>query len=144
MFLGSYEHTIDAKGRLFLPVKFREGKNAEGKFIVTQGLENCLYLFTPQGFHENLAAKLSHLPVKNQQDARAFRRMLLAGATEVILDDLGRILIPKAMLAYAGMKKEISVLGVGERVELWSTPVWKKYNKKASQTFERLGRQLDI
>ena len=145
MFLGTYEYTADAKGRLFIPAKLRDGNEPkEGKFILTQGLEGCLYLYDPARFQQNVLAKLENLPVKNQQDARAFKRMLLAGAQEVMLDDMGRILIPKTLLEYAGLKKNVAILGVGERIELWAADRWTAYNKKASGTFRRLEKQLEI
>jgi len=145
VFLGTFQHTIDAKGRLFIPAKFRDADgDKEGKFILTQGLDECLYLFSPDFFQKNFASRLTSLPVKNQQDARAFKRLLLAGAQEVSLDDLGRILIPKPLLDYAGLKKMVSILGVGERVELWSSVKWEKYQSQSARTFERLGRHLEI
>lgn len=145
MFLGTFEHNIDPKGRLFIPAKFRVGDSKDGgKFILTQGLEHCLYLYTPEIFHSHIASRLTSLPVKNKMDARAFKRMLLAGAQEIELDDLGRLLVPRGMMGKAGLKKEVSILGVGERIELWATSKWKTYNKKASVTFQRLGRHLDI
>lgn len=145
MFLGTFQHTIDAKGRLFIPAKFREaGEEDEGKFILTQGMDQCLYLFSPDFFQKNFSSRLTSLPVKNQQDARAFKRLLLAGAQEVALDDLGRILIPKPLMDYAGLKKIVSILGVGERVELWSSVKWEKYQVKSEKTFEKLGRHLEI
>jgi MraZ protein len=145
MFLGTFEHSIDAKGRLFIPAKFRDADgNKEGKFILTQGMDQCLYLFSPQFFQENFASRLTSLPVKNQQDARAFKRLLLAGAQEVGLDDLGRILIPKPLLDYAGFKKMVSILGVGERVELWASVKWEKYQTQSARTFQRLGRHLEV
>ena len=85
----------------------------EGRFILTRGLESCLYLYEPEWFRGNLMSKLNSTPVKNQQDVRAFKRMLLAGAQEVELDPLGRILIPKNLSAYAQLKRDISILGVG-------------------------------
>jgi len=145
MFLGTYSHAIDEKGRLFLPAKLREQSSSkEGKFILTKGLEDCLYVFDNDTFHTNLASKLDSLPVKNQQDGRAFKRMLLAGAQDAALDDLGRILIPKSMVEYAQLKKDVSILGVGQRIELWSSPKWAAYNKKAMTTFQRLGKHLEI
>jgi MraZ protein len=144
MFLGTYEHSIDAKGRLFIPAKLRVDNATETRFILTQGLENCLYIYQPTVFNDILTNKLSSIPVKNQQDARAFKRMLLAGAQDVSLDDMGRLLLPRPLIEHAGLKKDISILGVGERIELWSAERWKAYSRKASQTFSRLGRQLEI
>lgn len=145
MFLGTYQHTVDPKGRLFIPAKLREQKESnDGKFVLTQGLEACLYLYDAQKFHQNLLGKMANIPVKNQRDARAFKRLLLAGAQDVELDDLGRILIAKPMMDFAGMKRDVSILGVGERIELWSTVRWNAYNKKAASTFQRLGKHLEI
>jgi MraZ protein len=144
MFLGTFEYTIDPKGRLFIPAKLREGNSKNGKYILTKGLELCLYLYNADDFHDKVIAKLSALPVKNQQDGRAFKRMLLAGAQEVELDNMGRILIPDSLFEFAQLKKDVSILGVGERVELWSTVKWKEYSRKASATFQRMGKQLEI
>jgi MraZ protein len=145
MFLGTYQHTVDPKGRLFIPAKLREQKeSSDGRFVLTQGLEACLYLYDAQTFHKNLSGKISNIPVKNQQDARAFKRLLLAGAQDVELDDLGRLLISKPMMDFSGMKRDVSILGVGERIELWSTARWNTYNKKAASTFQRLGKHLEI
>lgn len=145
MFLGTYEYTIDPKGRLFLPAKLRGGEeNKKSTYIVTKGLESCLYVFEPEMFNQILTNKLSNLPVKNQQDGRAFKRLLLAGAHEVELDDMGRILIAKTLVEFAELKKNVSILGVGERIELWSEERWTTYNKKASATFQKLGKYLEI
>ena len=145
MFLGTYEHTIDPKGRLFIPAKLREANGtSQRKFILTQGLESCLYLFEPSAFQNILVSKLGTMPVRNQQDGRAFKRLLLAGAQDVELDDMGRILIAKPLIEFANLKKNVSILGVGERIELWSQEKWNQYNKKASATFQKLGKHLEI
>lgn len=145
MFLGTYEHSIDPKGRLFIPVKLREANGtSQKKFILTQGLENCLYLFEPSAFHNILVSKLGTMPVKNQQDGRAFKRLLLAGAQDVELDDMGRILIARPLIDFAKLRKNVSILGVGERIELWARDKWIQYNKKAGSTFQKLGRHLEI
>lgn len=145
MFLGTYEYSIDPKGRLFLPVKLREGADSKGgKFIVTRGLEQCLYIYDAATFHDVVLKRLENLPVKNQQDGRAFKRLLLAGAQDVELDDQGRILVPKTLIEYANLKKDVSILGVGERIELWSAAKWAAYSKTASGTFQKMGRHLEI
>jgi MraZ protein len=145
LFLGTYEHAIDPKGRLFIPAKLRDANGtSRKKFILTQGLESCLYLFEPTAFHEILTSKLGTMPVKNQQDGRAFKRLLLAGAHDVELDDMGRVLIPKNLSDFAGLKKAVAILGVGERIELWSLEKWNRYNKTAAKTFQKLGRHLEI
>jgi MraZ protein len=145
LFLGTYEHAIDPKGRLFIPAKLRDANGlSQKKFILTQGLENCLYLFEPSTFHNVLVSKLGTMPVKNQQDGRAFKRLLLSGAHEVELDDMGRVLIPSNLMDFAKLKKSVSILGVGERIELWSTEKWSQYTKKAGATFQKLGKHLEI
>lgn len=145
MFLGTYAYTIDQKGRLFLPAKLREGESSKGgSFVVTRGLEMCLYIYETEIFHGPLLKRLENLPVKNQQDGRAFKRLLLAGAQEVELDDMGRVVIPKPLIDYAGLKKDVIILGVGERIELWAAARWNAYSKKASGTFQKMGKHLEI
>ena len=142
MLLGTYEHAIDEKGRLFLPAKLRNGHSGDG-YVLTRGLETCLYLYEPDRF-QSVVAKLGALPLKNQQDARAFKRLLLAGAQEVAVDEMGRILVPKPLLDHARVKKQVAILGVGERIELWAAEAWGGYSRKAAGTFQRLGKQLEI
>jgi len=145
MFLGTYEYTLDPKGRLFIPAKLREeNQPKEGQFILTKGLEGCLYLYNPTVFRGVVLARLENLPVRNKQDVRAFKRLLLSGAQEVGLDELGRILIAKPLIQYASLKKDVSILGVGKRIELWAAAKWATYNKKAATTFQRLSRELEI
>ena len=145
MFLGTYEYSLDAKGRLFMPSKLREGKSVrDGRYILTKGLEGCLYLFVPDVFQKNVLARLENLPVRDQRDARAFKRLLLSGAQEVALDEMGRILMPKSLMDYATFKKNVTILGVGERIEMWSSVRWASYNRRASSTFQKLGRHLEI
>ncbi len=145
MFLGTYEYTIDAKGRLFLPAKLREGELTKGgNFVVTRGLENCLYIYDTETFHGPVLKRLENLQVKNQQDGRAFKRLLLAGAQEVSLDEMGRVIVPKTLIDYADLKKDVVLLGVGERIELWSAARWTAYSKKAASTFQKMGKHLEI
>ena len=142
MFLGTFEHAIDSKGRLFLPAKFR-GESAI-TYIVTRGLESCLYLYDAKDFQTSVLGKLQTLPAKSQEEARAFRRVLLAGAQEVTPDDAGRILIPRPLVEHAGLSKDVAILGVGERVELWSAARWASYSRSAAAKFQNVGRRLEI
>ena len=145
MFLGTYDYTLDAKGRLFFPAKLREGAaSKEGPFIVTRGLESCLYIYESKTFNDVVLKRLESLPVKNQQDARAFKRLLLAGAVDVTLDDMGRLMLPKALIEHASLEKDVMLLGIGERIELWDAKRWVTYSKKAGSTFEKLGKHLEI
>ncbi len=136
---------MDEKGRLFIPAKLREGLNEEkAPFVLTRGLETCLYLFHHKSFADVIAGKLNHMPLKNQEEGRAFKRLLLAGAQEVEPDDLGRVLIPKTLSEFARIKKDVAILGVGERIELWSREAWLSYSRKAQGAFVRVGRHLEI
>ena len=142
IFLGQYEHGLDNKNRLFLPARFRE-KNAEGPFIMTQGLEQCLFLFPPQAW-DTLASKLNELPLANKVEERAFKRTLLAAATEAEADGQGRILIPQLLKEYAGLRRDAVILGVLNHVEIWAKERWEIYRKKARSSFEKAAPHLEL
>lgn len=139
MFLGEYTHTIDQKNRLAIPAKFR--REAGKKIVITRGLDNCLFVF-PQKEWIALADKLGALPL-SQKDARGFSRLMLAGAMEVSLDGLGRILVPDYLKGYARLKKQVVVAGVYGRIEIWDQVLWNAYKKKnereADEMAERMG-----
>ena len=116
MFMGEYNHTIDAKGRLIVPAKFREALGDE--FVVTRGLDDCLFVFPNEGW-KVFEEKLSTLPVANK-NARRFARFFLSGAATVELDKQGRILIPTTLREYGALEKEVVFIGVANRVEIWS------------------------
>lgn len=120
MFMSEYTHSIDAKGRVIVPVKFRESLGDE--FVVTQGLDGCLFVF-PNEEWNIFEEKLKSLPMSNK-DARKFVRFFLAGAAEVELDKQGRILIPPVLRGFAGLEKDVVVVGVGNRVEIWDKSRW--------------------
>ncbi len=126
-FIGEYTYSIDDKKRLAIPAKFRLylGK----KEVITRGLDNCLFLF-PAKEWQTLAEKLSHLPL-SQADARGFARLMLTGAMECNLDQLGRILVPDFLKGYAFLKKKVVVAGVFNRMEIWDETKWQEYKKKA-------------
>ena len=122
MFMGEYNHTIDAKGRVIVPSKFRETLGDE--FVVTKGLDGCLFVYD----HQEWAAfeeKLKALPITNK-DARAFVRLFLAGAASVEVDKQGRILIPFVLREFAGLDKEVVLAGVGRRIEIWNKVRWEE------------------
>lgn len=120
MFMSEYTHSIDAKGRVIVPVKFRESLGDE--FVVTQGLDGCLFVF-PNEEWNNFEEKLKSLPMSNK-DARKFVRFFLAGAAMVEMDKQGRILIPPVLRGFAGLEKDVVVVGVGNRVEIWDKSRW--------------------
>lgn len=122
MFMSEYNHSIDTKGRVIVPVKFRESLGAE--FIVTKGLDGCLFVFPNEEWHI-FEEKLKSLPMSNK-DARKFVRFFLAGAAMVELDKQGRILIPPVLRECAGLEKDVVVVGVGNRVEIWDKGRWEE------------------
>lgn len=126
MFIGEYSHTIDSKKRLAIPSKFR--KDLGKKAVITRGIDNCLVVY-PIKEWEELAKKLGSLP-SSQMDARRFARIMLAGAMDVNLDNLGRILIPDYLRHYASLKKNVVVIGLFNRLEIWDEKKWQDYKKK--------------
>jgi MraZ protein len=140
--LGQFEHGIDDKNRLFLPARFRE-KNEGGLFIMTQGLEQCLFLFPPSAW-EALAAKLDRLPLANKVEERAFKRTLLAAASEAEVDAQGRILIPQLLKEYAVIRRDAVILGVLHHIEIWAKERWERYRKKARASFEKAAPHLEL
>jgi len=142
LFIGQYEHGLDDKNRLFLPSRFRE-KSRSAEFILTQGLERCLFLFPLESW-DALAAKLETLPITNKIEERAFKRILLSGACEAGADNQGRILIPQHLKDYAQMDHEVVVLGVLKHVELWAKEKWDHYRKQAKASFEKVAPHLEL
>lgn len=139
MFLGEYLHTLDAKKRISLPVKFR--KEVGKKIVVTRGLDNCLFVYSLKDWHK-ITEKLEGLSIA-QSDQRGFNRFLLSGAVEVGVDSVGRILIPDYLKSFAGLKSRVVVAGVNDRIEIWNEKSWNEYKnrieKQADQMAEKLG-----
>lgn len=138
MFLGEYSYKIDEKKRLAIPSKFRQalGKKA----IITRGLDNCLFLY-PAKEWQKLADKLSKLPL-SQADARGFARIMLAGAMEVNLDRLGRILVPDYLKKYAGLQKKVVIAGLYNRMEVWDERKWNLYKQKTESAAGDIAERL--
>ncbi len=139
MFIGEYKHTIDPKGRMAVPNKFR-GNLQEG-VVVTRGLDNCLFLYSKTEW-EKIAEKLSNLPI-SQKGARAFARLMLAGAMDVEIDKQGRINLPLYLRKYAGLTNKSVIAGLYNRLEVWNPKVWEEYKsgteKESSDIAEKLG-----
>lgn len=138
MFMGEYQHTLDDKGRITVPVKFREGLG--GSFVVTRGIDACLFVY-PMSEWETLESKLKALPL-TRSDARSFVRFFFSGATECEIDKQGRVLIPAALRDYAKLDRDCVVLGVSNRVEIWSQSSWLAYSSEASSSFAQLAEKL--
>ena len=120
MFMGEYNHTVDAKGRLIVPAKFRDQLGDE--FVVTKGLDGCLFVYTLEEWH-NIEEKFKNISMTSK-DARKFSRFLFAGAASCELDRQGRILLPPALREYANLTKEVVLVGVLSRVEIWDKNRW--------------------
>ncbi|GKX66113.1 division/cell wall cluster transcriptional repressor MraZ [Inconstantimicrobium mannanitabidum] len=125
MFIGEYNHAVDTKNRIIIPSKFRD--ELLGKFIMTKGLDGCLYVY-PESEWNILQEKLKSLPLTNR-DARAFVRFFFSGASEIEIDKQGRALIPQNLKEYAKIDKEIVSIGVSNRIEIWSKEKWQEYNE---------------
>lgn len=138
MFIGEYTHSIDNKGRLAIPTKFRT--QLKKGAVITRGLDNCLFLY-PKEEWKNLAEKISKLPI-HQANTRAFARLMLAGAFDVNLDSQGRIIIPDYLRKYADTKKKIVLAGLFNRLELWDFENWNNYKKNTESKSEDIAEQL--
>ena len=138
MFIGEYTYSLDEKKRLGLPVRFRGllGKKA----IITRGIDQCLFIFSKKEW-QSLAEKISKLPL-SQSDARGFSRLMLGGAMEVSIDNMGRILIPDYLKKYASLNKKTILVGVLNRIEVWDEGVWEKYKGVTEKEGENIAERL--
>lgn len=138
MFMGEHQHNIDPKGRLFIPARFREGLG--DCFVVTKGLDGCLFAY-PRLEWETLEQKLKSLPF-TKGDARAFVRFFFSGAAECEVDKQGRILIPGNLREYAQLEKDVVVIGVSSRVEIWAKGQWERYSAQAGSSYEEIAEKI--
>jgi len=133
MFTGEYRYKIDVKKRLALPSKFR--KELGAKVVITKGITKCLVVYTKNGWEEMLD-KLGGLPI-TEPEARGFARVILAGAMEVGLDKLGRILVPDYLKKYADFKKEVVICGLNKELEIWDAKKWDEYITEQDEKMNR-------
>jgi MraZ protein len=142
MFYGEYIHTIDRKGRIVLPSRFREVAKANfiEKFFITRGLDGCLFMFSEEEWKLQ-EQKFKALPFTKQQ-ARTFNRIYFSGAQEIIPDKQGRILLPSYLKEYAQIKKEVVFVGVANRIEIWARDRWFEFYKNNSQIFEEISEKI--
>ena len=142
MFYGEYLHSIDRKGRLILPAKFREiaKGNFIEKFYVTRGLDKCLFMFSEEEWRLQ-EAKFKAIPFTKQQ-SRTFNRLYFSGAVEVFPDKQGRILLPQYLKDFAEIKKEVMIVGVSSRVEIWAKNKWEEFYGNSRATFEEIAEKL--
>ncbi len=138
MFLGEHQHALDTKGRLTIPARFRE-KLGE-RFVATKGFDNCIFLY-PIDEWQIIEGKLRNLPM-TRADTRSFVRFFFSGASEMELDKQGRIVLPSSLRDHAEVDKELYIIGVGQRVEIWAAQLWEQYSQKAVKDFEVLAESL--
>ncbi len=138
MFLGEYEHTIDDKGRLAIPARFRD--QLEEGLVVTRGLDPCLMAY-PRAYWEQLAQKVSALPL-GQPVAREFQRRLFSGAADLSLDRQGRILIPQNLRDFGQLGEQVIITGMNDYFEIWSQQRWNNVLNKISADPDGFGEQL--
>ncbi len=140
MLIGEYEHSLDVKGRLIMPAKLRE--DIGEKFIITKGLDGCLFGFS-QNEWTNFEEKLKTLPLTNK-NARDFVRFFLSGATECEIDKQGRFLIASNLREYANMEKDVAIIGVGTRLEIWNREKWKQYNSDENISADEIAENMTM
>jgi len=138
MFLGDYQHTLDAKGRVSLPAKFRA--EMTGRLVVSKGLDECLYVYSAEEYGKFVGT----LTTGNDFDPRTrrLRRFFVAGAQDVELDSAGRISLPAVLRDYAHLKKDVAVTGNGNRIEIWDAETWNEYNGGVEGSVEDLAKEL--
>ena len=138
MFIGEYNHTLDPKNRVIMPSKFRE--KLGDSFVMTKGLDNCLFIYSSRDW-SIVEDKLKSMPMTNK-DARAFVRFFFAGACECDLDKQGRMVIPNYLKEHANIDKELVIIGVSTRIEIWSKEEWNKFNNDANISYEDVAEKM--
>lgn len=138
MFMGEYNHTIDAKGRMIVPAKFRD--HLGETFVLTRGLDKCLFGY-PLSEWKTVEDKLKQLPL-TKKDARAFTRFFFSGASECELDKQGRVNIATPLVQYAQLEKECVVIGVSNRIEIWSKDNWNSFVEDSEDSFAEIAENL--
>ena len=142
MFYGEYLHSIDRKGRLILPAKFREVAkgNFVEKFFVTRGLDKCLFMFAEEEWR---AQEIKFKSISfTKQESRTFNRLYFSGAVEVLPDRQGRILLPQYLKDFAEIKKDVMLVGVSSRIEIWARDKWQEFYGNSRQSFEQIAEKL--
>lgn len=138
MFLGEYQHSLDIKARVIIPAKFREELGS--KFVATKGLDNCIFVY-PLDEWQVIEKKLRSLPF-TRADVRSFARFFFSGASELEIDKQGRILLPQNLREYANIDKDLVIIGVGARLEIWSSETWASYNQNAEASYGAFAESL--
>lgn len=142
MFYGEYEHSIDRKGRIILPSKFRDAakENNIEKFFATRGLDQCIFLFSEYEWSIQ-EQKFKSMPF-TKQESRSFNRLFFSGAVDVQPDRQGRFIIPKYLKDFAGIKRDTMIIGVANRIEIWDLEIWRQFYTNSSQSFEKTAENI--
>ncbi len=146
-FYGEYKFVMDTKGRIFVPSKFREALKKEEKdfFMLTKGLDSCLYMFLPSKWEDLIKNNMEIFKSENKEEERAFKRFFFSNAYDCQIDEQGRILIGQGHRDYASLKKDIVIIGAGNKAEIWDAVSWKKYDEtKMQKSFQKFSKILDI
>lgn len=138
LFMGTYSPRLDDKGRMILPAKFRD--KLAGGLVITRGQDNCLYIY-PLGFFEEMAARWQTSPTTSRA-VRDHQRVMLSGASDEIPDKQGRITVPALLRRYAGLDTECTVIGAGERLEVWDTAAWTAFMEQAEQAYSERSEEV--
>jgi len=138
MLIGEYHYNLDNKGRIAIPAKIR--LELGSSVVVTRGLDTCLFIY-PKKEWENLLQRLTSLPL-TQANSRAFSRFMLAGATEVEIDQQGRILIPEYLREFASLNKKVIIAGINNRLEIWDEARWNEYRNKTERDVNDIAEKL--
>ena len=142
MFYGEHRHSIDRKGRLILPANFREvsKKNGIEKFFVTRGLDKCIFMFSDEEWR-NQEQKFKNMSF-TKQESRSFNRMFFSGAVQTIPDRQGRFLIPQYLKDFASIGRDVVIIGVSNRLEIWNESTWKEFYTNSSNSFEQTAENI--
>ena len=138
MFIGEYHHTIDEKGRIIIPSKFRD--ELGGSFVVTRGIEKCLFVYSMDNWNR-ICDKLNAIPF-TKKDARVFNRFFMSGATSVELDKQGRVNISQPLIEYANLDKDCVIIGTGDRLEVWSQESWDSFFDSTKDNMSDIAENL--
>lgn len=142
MFYGEYEHSIDPKGRLIIPAKFRQALKTHDikALFLTRGLDGCLFVFSESEWRlsEN---RFKQIPL-TKAEGRKFNRLFFSGATELAVDGLGRLLIPKTLKDFAQIKQDVVIVGVSTRMEIWAKEKWQQFYDSSRQSFEEVAERV--
>lgn len=137
--LGEFMHTLDTKGRVFLPARWREELSPE--LVVTAGQERCLFVMTTERFRARAAQLEQHSP--DRKANRDYNRLFFSSASEEAVDKSGRVMIPPGLRQYAGLAKEVIWIGVSDRAEIWDREAWSRYKEGVEAQYEAIAEQLD-